>query len=381
MHKFITSFLFVFLTTLSSIAQLNGDGYYRIQNFATGRYAYLADNKGKINTTATTIDLYAIHLWKGTEKASSDPSSVLYISNHGGVNHNLSGQGTDLYTIIGQYLSVRDNKDGTYLAYGTRSGLARYITDGVDDISFEQGWLIDARNGDYSKWYIKPITTNGDEYFGVLPKIDYKDKHYSSFYASFPFSFASSGMKAYYISRVEKLQDKAFAILKEAETEIIPGGTPLIIECCASKPIDNKLNIGGSEPAKYTDNMLRGAYFNNTMKDHENYVVNDKATMRILSKDAEGNLAFIVSDEKYMAANQSYLKITAGLPDNIQVMTESEFENYKQTHGITDTVISNSDKEFDVYNILGAKILSGVKSLEGLPTGIYIANGKKYIIK
>ena len=39
------------------------------------------------------------------------------------------------------------------------------------------------------------------------------------------------------------------------------------------------------------------------------------------------------------------------------------------------------DTTFDVYNLSGMKVRSGVNSLEGLPKGIYIVNGKKYVVK
>ncbi|MEE0363212.1 MAG: hypothetical protein UDP20_13100, partial [Prevotella sp.] len=35
----------------------------------------------------------------------------------------------------------------------------------------------------------------------------------------------------------------------------------------------------------------------------------------------------------------------------------------------------------DVYSITGQKVRSGATSLEGLPRGIYIFNGKKYVVR
>ena len=48
-----------------------------------------------------------------------------------------------------------------------------------------------------------------------------------------------------------------------------------------------------------------------------------------------------------------------------------------------DETISSGTEEnqqtFDVYNIQGRKLLSGVSSLDGLPKGVYVVNGKKIV--
>ena len=85
-------------------AQIGDDGYYRVQNTVTDRYIYITDNKGKINMSATTIDALAIQLWKGDEKAMSDPSTVLYFQkeSQGNVSadYDIPSQGTGIYKII-----------------------------------------------------------------------------------------------------------------------------------------------------------------------------------------------------------------------------------------------------------------------------------------
>ncbi len=50
------------LVSLPSFADLGGDGYYRVQNAHTKRYAYLLDDKGKIDTVSTSADVGAIEL-------------------------------------------------------------------------------------------------------------------------------------------------------------------------------------------------------------------------------------------------------------------------------------------------------------------------------
>jgi len=49
--------------------------------------------------------------------------------------------------------------------------------------------------------------------------------------------------------------------------------------------------------------------------------------------------------------------------------------------GINDIKNSATTKPFDIYDLSGRKVLSSVTSLNGLPNGVYIINGKKMIIK
>lgn len=50
------------------------------------------------------------------------------------------------------------------------------------------------------------------------------------------------------------------------------------------------------------------------------------------------------------------------------------------TTGIQGIVVSNGEA-FDVFSISGQKVKSKATSLDGLPKGIYIINGKKVIKK
>ncbi|MBO5932291.1 MAG: hypothetical protein J6Q19_01015 [Bacteroidaceae bacterium] len=79
MKKILLSFLTILFIANNLFAQLAGNGYYRVQNFKTGRYVYVIDNKGSVNINTTSVDMNAIILWKDFEKAASDPASVIYI--------------------------------------------------------------------------------------------------------------------------------------------------------------------------------------------------------------------------------------------------------------------------------------------------------------
>lgn len=54
---------------------------------------------------------------------------------------------------------------------------------------------------------------------------------------------------------------------------------------------------------------------------------------------------------------------------------------YKVTMGGTGIDLIQYDKPVDVYNIQGQKVRSNVISLESLPKGVYIINGRKVVVK
>ena len=57
-------------------------------------------------------------------------------------------------------------------------------------------------------------------------------------------------------------------------------------------------------------------------------------------------------------------------------MSDSEY-----TTGIEDIVASPSKTTYDVYTIDGIQLKKNAKSINDLPQGIYIVNGKKVVIK
>ena len=60
-----------------------------------------------------------------------------------------------------------------------------------------------------------------------------------------------------------------------------------------------------------------------------------------------------------------------------------DFENILPigTTAINGVIISGNNQSFDVYNIQGRKVKENTTTLKGLPSGIYIVNGKKLMVK
>lgn len=335
--KNISSALILALTAANAWAALDGDGYYRVQNYMSSRYVYVTDNTGSLNYQTSTADMAAIQLWKDFEKASCDPATVLYIMAVGS-QYDIQAQGTGIYEIIGAYVNLRSyGSYGTYLAYATSDGITKYLSDG-EQADVDQGGLSSEGSGEWRYWYITPIESDGDNYFGVsATEVEIDGTYYQPFFAEFPFSTASSGMSVYYINKVEN----GMAVLSEI-TGTVPGATPVFIKTSSASITANLLDIGGTASSTVTDNLLTGVYFNNSSKKHNNQVAYDSSTMRMLGTTSDGSLGYITpTDLDYIPANYSYLSVSSGEESELKVVTEEEYEAYLLTIP-TSITLSNS---------------------------------------
>ncbi|MDE6396237.1 MAG: Ig-like domain-containing protein, partial [Muribaculaceae bacterium] len=308
------------LVALGASAKLNGDGYYRVKNFKTDRYIYVLDDKGSLNFQATTAELGAIELWKGYEKTITDPSTIIYVKDltGKGQDYDLQAQGTGVNAIIDYPVSIRlaDSKNGTYSIFGRNSGLSRYIGDGTSSTA-DRGYVTSLENGEYYRWYIEPVTTDDSNYFGVNATLTDGTTYYAPFFAVFPFSFHSEGMKAYTVYDVSDGK----AHIKEV-TGTIPGATPVIITTKRTDASSNRLKIGGTA-SPVSGNLLKGAYFNNSSLLHKNQIPYDKNTMRLLGKLSNGSIGFYTANVDFVPRNQAYLVVPAGSPAELPITTEA----------------------------------------------------------
>lgn len=321
MNKFLLTAILGAASVSGMHAELEGDGYYRIQNWKTDRYAYVTDNKGSVDTGATKVDARAIQLWKGFERASHDPATVIYIKHFSGTEYDFQAQGMDLYDLFGTRLRIISAGDGLYYAYATKDGFSTYLADG-EAADMEKGVMINTNKGDYRKWEIHPISADGDQYFGVYADLKAGDKYYTTMYASFPMKAQKSGLKAYTVTQV----GYGMAVYEEV-SGVIPGGTPVIWESTNSQAGSNRVVIGGEGQSAGT-NQLGGVYFCNSENGHVNRTAYNGDTMRILGKLSDGSIGFVKAYIDYLPANKAYLKVPAGTPDELRLVTKAEYDAY-----------------------------------------------------
>lgn len=359
--KRILSIIIALLSLIGISAQQNNqsqrltDGFYRVQNHGTKRYAYIYDRTGSISLTTTDADMGAIVLYGQTvHDRFSDPASVCYIEkvSH---KHNVYGQNTSFNEIIDHYVQIQDAKDSQgadcYRISPIFSGTYIYMRDGSTTGRLPDSYVVGknneaetADNFDAFRWDFVPFSSAGDEYLGIAPKANLQigSKYYHPYVLGFAMSFHSPGMKAYYVTDI---RDDA-VIIKEYTGEIIPANTPIIVECSSSEAANNRVNLYMDNLPALTDNKLSANYFCYGKHSTSDRLVYDPERMRMLAV-RNGKLTYIkdVNHEYTSAisiknisnycvpANSSYIKVPSGAPDELSIMTEEE---YRIAHGAGD---------------------------------------------
>jgi hypothetical protein len=245
--------------------------------------------------------------------------------------YDLQSQGTGSYAIISYEVRVEDMGDGKYWCYASKAGMVKYLAD--EQITFlsseeekERGCMvtnIGPSQGEYLDWDVIPVSSTGDNYFGLAPTVAAGGSYYQTFYAAFPFTFSSAGMEAYYVDGINESTGKVH--IKEI-TGGVPASTPVIVKCSAQNAAGNKLNVGASTSGSVSGNKLTGVYFcYPDAGNHTNVKVYDPATMRVLGTASDGSLAFVKDTNlKYIPSNTAYITVSTSAPDVLKVTTGEE---------------------------------------------------------
>lgn len=369
-----TILLVLLLTiTFTTYAQLGSNGFYRVQNTTTGRYVKVADNRGSLNYQAATADVGAIRTIRDFEKVVSDPGTIIYIelvSDPSNPRYDLKAQGTGMHDIIDHYVQIKESrKGGTYQCFATAYGQTAYIADeyylvGGQEGVFEEVGVLDPKETKTREWYIHPVSQDDGKYFGITPEWNDGTTYYATFYAGFPFSFHSEGMKAYYICSID--YQYGIAVWKEVEGDI-PASMPVIVTSKANGAANNRLDIHLSDAKPASDNLLRGVYFDLAKGPHANRVAYDPATMRVFGQLADGSMGYKKADIKYIPANTAYLPVPEGTADELKVMTVEEYDDYLAS--LIDTVTIRVN---DVTKVYGQENPQFTYTLENAPEGVTI---------
>lgn len=336
------------ITALPILAQLNGDGYYRIQNTSNyGRYLTISNNKvDETNKNAIKRgeegNVYGL---KTINDAVSDPSSIVYISKDNTAKsnnaYNIQAQGINPLKFLkdnGAELKIYPEGKG-YFLYGSKDAITLYLYDNNGSDGFIK---VARRDAPYPKeckiWKLHPVDGTND-YFGITPNEDIKvgDKYYTTIYASFPFQLGE-GMKAYYVGEGKLNNGTPYAELKEINGKV-PAATPVIIECSSLAPADNKVTLltSNDAPAAISGNKLKGVYFcytkmkgntgqENTSPNYQeiqNVINYDSKKMRVLGLvngklglvDASDEALVVTDKGRYLPANKAYFPINESVAE------------------------------------------------------------------
>lgn len=395
--KKITLIAALSLAAVSADAQVLADGYYRVQNSNTKRWAVLADDKAYVDENVGgvgAVNLEAIRTYLHFNKIVSNPGSIIkFTYSQAGKGYVLSAQGANTHTMLanyGEYYLTLTKQGKTYVASAYAKGFNIHLADERlhgNETEDSLGYMQPSGN-DRQNWYITPLdASSADNYFGFQPTLTANGKDYLPFYADFAFTKYSDGIKAYYVDGVK--ERAGVARLHEITSNVIPAGVPMIIETASMDPSSNKVNIVSSNAAAPTDNLLSGVYFcsavdllnwwDGTSKDHNVYTLNDPTTMRVLAVE-DGDLVLKKSTEKYIPANSFYLKVNADCADVVKFVDSATFDATTEPDPPTGIASVTADKNAVsalVYNLNGQCV--SVSGLKSLPKGVYIVNGKKVV--
>lgn len=379
------------LSSLHVNAQLGADGYYRIQNTVTTRYVQMIDNKGEVDLNTTSVDLGALRTVMYFDNVAYDPATIIYISHIQKDEYNISCQGMNMVDMIGFGLRFQKLSSGHYVAFQEQQGLRKVLND-LRGTSLYGAVL--TNDASCKEWDLLPV--NDNNYFGIKPDFEINGKYYKSFFAAFPFDLKSEGMKAWYVKQV----DTTYGICVVEQIDgTVPAATPVLIECSSNLPEKNRLDIKMPSSDKLAGNLLQGVYFDNSNKKHYNRVAYTKSNMRLLGVTADGTLGFVTDQTlDFMPMNSCYLKAD-GAPEELAIMQEDEYEEYLKNAETPDDPgnddpnpgqkddpedtsvalpVSSDEVEYIIYSIDGRRVNC---SVDELPAGIWIVNGRKFIVR
>lgn len=312
------------LLALPATAQLgvNKQGYYRVRNVMhPTHYIGIANDYFSYQTLVGSSSTASQHPDSKISQASAwlrndvhiyddeyiSPATVFYImaqsaTSSSNKNYNLIAQGTSVRTlatgkfqgsIMGSFtfdkwvVIEKVDGDGDNAKYRASVQLKNNTGIGTMDLGYRffrdsiltNGNPIfyicsDTEITDAAYWNLIPIT-----YFNILPDFKYNGKYYTTLKVPYQWKIAdnSSVEKVFVITGVTdgKLQYQEL-------TGTIPEGTPVILECNSSDPLDCKLTLLGipkfpdastsnqtapsaDEASYYTgSNLLKGTYYCNT---------------------------------------------------------------------------------------------------------------------
>lgn len=280
----------------------------------------------------------------GSDIMRSSPAFVLKLTGSpdgfGGLTDaNLEAQGMGSKDISGKTFTFTNKGDHLYI-YGSAGTTTAYMIDFADTKTQEEHFgtvyhpgLFNGANEDDASfhWVVTPISEDSKDFcFGAMPSPKTKDeagKYYTTMYTKFPYR-CLDGVKAYVVSSVDETAHKV--VLSEIKSGEVPSGTPVVLECTSTKPVENRLLPLLEEPAAIAEtNLLKGEiWLKDENKTEDEYRAKfDSQTMLVLSNDelafknvnntdvlaggtATGTLTYIANNTCYLTVDSKMAEVT-----------------------------------------------------------------------
>lgn len=393
--------------------------YCRFENVGTGKFISLSSlNKASVRKDGnnyTALIMNGLKLISNSSSSMGDPSTVFYI---GGTSDNAEGissvlvlnsQGEDLMPQVfvdgNNSYSVKIKKEGQYYRISTTMTVN---TDGTTGEVFltDEGKdtpVFSNTQGNNALWTIHFLDEGhlNEHAFGVAPdsRMLLNGKYYTTLYTTFPYKMLD-GIKAYYldITKADQIyneQTKKITFLEVPENEkIIPKKMAVILECSGTNPEGNRLlpivdkNNSISEGKYVTDknNPLKGALVvgggltgaqaaaKSKLPDQD-YVYVYSAKNGLVSFFKWSGTKVIPNNKVYLAVTKDFEGETSSDGNAAKGYTFIYGNDFEE--GSIATNIDHPEQTEEdgiIYNLQGVKVTNP-------STGVYIKNGKKYIVK
>jgi hypothetical protein len=385
--------------------------YVRLQNKKTGRFiSFYGDNKGKGATNhmrtvegSTRQDGFKFDgCWKliSASEAQGNPETVFLRAGHAGgagmtYGANLTAHGIQYSGLIHEtntnnYMLTLEKSGDAYYIYTTFTGnnatLRSYFCDeGTDWLVMKSTADLDGFDQESAQWYVYALDANTTEgAFGANTKSKYikEGKYYTTMYADFPYK-CLDGVKAYYLKHEEATYDQELNVVYFTEVEggKVPANMAVVLECDAvqndfttTKTVLNRL-VPLTETVAPIIN--EGEHFlKGYVSVNGDTRANNKETMYVLSFGK--TLGFYLYSKDNMNPNKAYLDTRVALddyPNSSSVTFAFGRDTEGETNKITTHNVMVDDDYAPVYDLLGRQMVGD------LPKGIYIRNGKKFVVK
>ena len=256
----------------------------------------------------------------------------------------------------------------------------------------------EAEAAEWSLFVLDETTTEGALGANAKEKYTKDNMYYTTMYTDFPYRLLD-GVNAYYLVFDEAITEFSNVVTfnqvpSDAEGKcIVPANTAVILECqyvqndaSMTDVVTNRLVplIDDEDPidpiVNPGENFLKGYTSLNGSE-----ISNDKKRMYVLSWK-NGYLGFFHSTKSTMTPNKAYLLA----PEASEEETEEYAKKLTFTFGNPDEtpddiILSeqtvDEDETSPVYNLNGQKVAQGKDAKRLLREGIYVRNGKKFVIK
>lgn len=356
---------------------------------ATNDYIIPTDNNpvGSFNGAFAMVD---------EDKAISDPGCVFRVTgnSNGGltnlkqvtiISQDIAVGGMPTAKVIKKPLAIRPASSSTYYisftgqvySNGRYSDITLYFRDkdGTPD-------LPSTTTDENSQWEMLILNKANisTAYFGLAPNqlLKKDNKYYTTLYTTFPYELQSG--KAYYINDQsikpygDEAEGKYKVVCKEVSGKKIPANAAVIIECDGTDPADNKI-LPLPQSTQITPLEGHQLLHGYTKIQHGGDMVGE-GHIYVLSVGKSTGLGFYkLKSGTSLSDNKAYSKLSEEAQSAAKSISFSFGDDDIETPlAIEEVALPENVVGQTIYDLQGRKVKNPSQ-------GIYIVNGKKYVIK